>query len=86
MRVRVPAAGRISVAGAKVRKITRSVARARIVTVKVALKPRARKLLRKKGKLRVKVRVAFESRAGGSASKTVTVVFKQPKANKKGDR
>jgi hypothetical protein len=86
LRVRVPAAGQVSVSGAKVRKAGRWVARARTVTVNVSLKPKAIKELKKKQKLKVKVRVAFKSRAGGSASKIVTVVFKQPKANKKGDR
>jgi hypothetical protein len=86
LRVRVPAAGRISVSGASVRTANRAAGKARTVTVRVALSAKAKRTLKKRKRLSVKVRVAFESRAGGSASKTVTVVFKQPKAKKKGGR
>jgi hypothetical protein len=86
LKVRVPAAGRISVTGASVRKTHKSAGRAQVVVVKVALSAKAKRTLKKRRKLSVKVRVAFESKAGGSASKTVTVVFKQPKANKKDGR
>ncbi len=85
LKVRVPAAGRVSVTGSSVRKANKSAGRARVVTVRVTLSAKARRTLKKRKRLSVKVRVAFESRAGGSASKTVTVVFK-PKANKKGGR
>ncbi len=86
LRVRVPAAGRVSVSGASVQRASKTAGRARTVTVRVALSAKAKRMLRKRKRLSVKVRVAFESRAGGSASKTVTLVFKQPKANKKGGR
>ncbi len=86
LRVRVPAAGRVSVSGASVRKTNKSAGKAQVVTVRVALSAKAKRTLKKRKKLSVKVRVAFESRAGGSASKTVTVVFKKPKAKKKGGR
>jgi hypothetical protein len=86
LRVRVPAAGRISVTGASVRNTRKSAGRARVVTVRVALSAKAKRTLKKRKRLSVRVRVTFESRAGGSASKTVRVVFKQPKAKKKGGR
>jgi hypothetical protein len=86
LKVRVPAAGRVSVTGASVRKTDKSAGKAQVVTVRVALSAKAKRTLRKRKRLSVRVRVAFESRAGGSASKTVTVVFKQPKAKKKGGR
>jgi hypothetical protein len=86
LRVRVPAAGRVSVTGRAVRDSRRSAGRARTVTIRVALSRKARRTLKKRKKLSVRVRVAFQSRAGGSASKTMRVTFKQPKAKKKGGR
>jgi hypothetical protein len=86
LRVRVPAAGRISITGSSVRNTKRSAGRARVVTVRVALSRKAKRMLKKRKRLSVRVSVAFQSRAGGSASKTVRVVFKQPKAKKKGGR
>jgi hypothetical protein len=86
VKVKVPEAGRISVTGASVRKASRSAARAQTVTMTVALTARAKRTLKKHRRSSVKVRVAFEAGTGGSASKAVTITFKQPKANKKGGR
>ncbi|HST56337.1 MAG TPA: hypothetical protein VLJ42_10670 [Solirubrobacteraceae bacterium] len=86
LRVRVPGAGRVSVTGSSVRKRSKSAARAQTVTIRVSLSSKARQTLKKKRKLSVRVRVAFSSRTGGSASKTVTVTFKQPKARKQTNR
>jgi hypothetical protein len=92
LRVRVPGAGRVSVAGRSVRNAGRSTRRAATYTVRVALKPRARKVLanRKRGRLRVAVRVVYRSNSGQRASRTVRITFKQPKqsmrAGRKGGR
>lgn len=77
LRVRVPAAGRISVAGRSVRRVSRSVERG-AYSVRVRLTPRARRALRRRGDLRAKVRVRFEPDAGGGASKAVRLAFRQP--------
>jgi hypothetical protein len=86
LKVRVPAAGRVSVTGSSVRKAQKSATKAQTVTVQVALSAKARKTLKKKKRIGVKVRVVFQPKAGDPVSKTVTVTFKQPKANKKGGR
>lgn len=86
LRVKVPAAGRIAVTGPAVRNIRKSVAKARTVTVTVALNRKARRTLKKRKRLTVKVRVVFRPRAGGSVSKVVKLTVKQPNAKKKGGR
>lgn len=79
LKVRVPDAGRISLAGSSIRRTSRSASKAGVYTVRIKLRPRAKRLLRKKKRLRVKARVSFRARGGRSASKTVKVTFKQPK-------
>ncbi len=87
LRVRVPGAGRISVAGSAVRRTGRSTSRAGTYAVRIALGSRARKALKQRKALRVSVRVSYRTRNGQSASKTVKVTFKQPRATtKKGGR
>jgi hypothetical protein len=84
LRVRVPAAGRISVSGASVRRISRSATRAATYTVRVPLGAKAKRRLKKRETLKVKVRVAFQAKAGRSAARTVTLTFKQPKSKRAG--
>jgi hypothetical protein len=80
LKVRVPDAGRISVAGASVRRASRSASKAGIYSVRVVLSSRARKSLKKRKSLKVDVRISYKAKDGQSASKTVKVTFKQPKA------
>jgi hypothetical protein len=86
LRIRVPAAGRLVVGGPLVRNRRESAAKARTVTVKVALNRKAKRRLARTGKLTVRVRVVFSPRAGGSVSKVVRLTFKQPQMKKKGGR
>ncbi len=80
--MRVPDAGGISVSGHSVRRTQKSVRNAGAYSVRVALDSKARKALRKRGKLRAKVRVSFKAKNGRSASKTLKVTFKQPMAKR----
>jgi hypothetical protein len=82
LRVRVPGAGRISVAGASIRRADRAASKAGTYSVKVALSPRAKKSLRQRKSLKVSVRVSYRTRDGRAASKTVKVTFKQPQAKR----
>jgi hypothetical protein len=86
LRVRVPGAGRVAVSGALVRGAHRSVGKARTVRVRVVLSQKARRALRKRGRLGARVRVAFTPQAGRTVSRTVTVAFKRPGAERKGGR
>lgn len=89
LRVRVPGAGRVSLAGSSVRRARKSASKAGVYTLRIALKPRARKLLRKKKRLRVSARVSYLAADGQSASRTIKVTFKQPSSRtkaKKGGR
>jgi hypothetical protein len=86
IKVTVPESGRLSVSGASVRKAGKSADKAQTVTVTVSLTANGKKTLKKKQRLVVKARVAFRSATGASAATSVTITFKQPKANKKGGR
>jgi hypothetical protein len=87
LKVRVPDAGRISVAGSSIRSSSVSAAKAGSYTVKVALSAKATASLKKRNTLKVSVRVTYRATDGQTAAKTVQVTFKQRKAKaKKGGR
>jgi hypothetical protein len=90
LKVRVPAAGRISVAGSSIRRTNTSASKAGTYSVKITLSSKAKKKLRKKEKLKVNARVSYRAKDGRSASKTISITFKQSKAKrakaKKGGR
>ncbi len=90
LRVRVPRAGRVSVAGSRITHRSVSVSKAGVYPVRIVLNRKGRKALRKRGKLSVNARVVYRAQGGGSASKPVKVTFKQPKAKrakaKRGER
>lgn len=80
LKVRVPGAGRISVAGRSVHRSSVAVTKAGSYSVTVALTSRAKKSLKKKHRLTVGVRVSYRSSDGQLASKTVSITFTQPKS------
>ncbi len=82
LKVRVPGAGRISVAGSAVRRTNTSASKAGTYKVRVALRPRAKRQLKKRKKLKVGVRVSYRTKDGRSATKTVPIRFKQPKVRR----
>jgi hypothetical protein len=90
LKVRVPAAGQISVAGASLRSASVSASKAGSYSVRIALSQAAKKSLKRKKTLKVSARVSYRANDGESVSKTVSVTFKQPKAKsattKKGGR
>ncbi|HEX5922624.1 MAG TPA: hypothetical protein VFY45_02255 [Baekduia sp.] len=87
LKVRVPDAGRVSVAGSSIRSSSVSAAKAGSYSVKVALSAKAKASLKKRKSLKVSVRVSYRATDGQTAAKTVQVTFKQPKAKaKKGGR
>jgi hypothetical protein len=87
LKVRVSGAGRLAVSGRSVRNVRRSPGRAGTYRLRVALKPRARRVLAKRERLRVAVRVTYRSESGRRVSRTVRIAFKQPvRAGRKGGR
>ncbi len=82
LRVRVPGAGRISVAGASIRRSMVSASRAGSYSVRIALSAKAKRSLKKTKKLKVGVRVSYRSKSGQSASKRVSITFRQPQAKR----
>ncbi|MET0601549.1 MAG: hypothetical protein ABW167_06120 [Baekduia sp.] len=87
LKVRVPGAGRVSVAGSSIRSSSVSATKAGSYTVKVALSAKAKASLKQRKTLKASVRVTYRATDGQTASKTVQVTFKQPKAKaKKGGR
>lgn len=82
LRVRVPGAGRIAVGGRAIRGARKSIARAGVYRLRIALTPRARKALRTRKRLAVRARVRYRASSGRTASKAIRVVFKQPVAKR----
>jgi hypothetical protein len=82
LRVRVPDAGRISVAGSAVRRTGRSATKAGTYSVRVALTSKARKSLKKRKRLKVNVRVSYRAKDGRSTNTRVSLTFEA--AKKKG--
>lgn len=73
--VRVPAAGKTRLAGKWVRTSARSVAGPGTATMPVRLTDAGKRLLSKRGVLRVKVRLTFDPGSGPPISRPVLVIF-----------
>jgi hypothetical protein len=86
LKVRVPAAGRVSVSGSGVASKSVSAAKAGSYSVRVALTAKAKRNLKQRKKLTVKVRVSYRMTDGQTATKTVSVAFKQPVAKRAATR
>jgi len=65
-----------------IQRITKTVRAKGTVTIKVRLKPTAtaRKIIKRKGKLKVRVRATLTQTGRTAASKIITVTFKKPRA------
>ena len=83
LKVRVPDAGRILLAGSSIRRTSKSASKAGTYSVKIKLKPRVKRLLRKRKRLRVSARVSYRAKDGQSASKTISVTFKLRRATRR---
>jgi hypothetical protein len=79
VRIRVPAAGRVSIAGADVKNASRAVKRGGAVVIKVGLSSAGKRKLTRKGQLRTTVRVTFRPKSGATTTKTVKLSFAGPK-------
>ncbi len=78
LKVKTPAAGRVSIAGGKFKRLTRKVSKATTVTLKVKLSKKGLTALHRKGKLKIKVRVGFVPKEKGATSKaSANVKFKR---------
>jgi hypothetical protein len=75
--VGVPAAGRITIAGADVETLRRWVARAGSYSLTLTLTGEARRGLKRRRKLRVAVRVSYAPRAGTASSASVAFTVKR---------
>lgn len=82
LKVRVPGAGRISVTGSGLEPAGTSVSKAGTYGVPATLSPAAKKSLRQKKTLKVTARVSYRAEGGPTASKTVSITFRQPNAKR----
>lgn len=82
LKVRVPAAGRISVKGKAVRKVGRRVGKAGSVSVRLSLTDAARRSLVKRKSFAAMVRVTYRRADGEATSKRIRIVFAAPKASR----
>ncbi len=82
LKVRVPDAGRISVAGSSIRRTIKSAHKAGTYSVKIRLSSKAKRSLKRQKTLKVNTRVSYRANDGRTASKILSVTFKQPKAKR----
>ena len=76
--VYVPSGGKLTVSGAHLKRVTKKVGKAGTAyTVKVSLSKAGVATLNRKGKLKVKIKVAFKPTKGSSSKASVTVKFKR---------
>jgi DNA-binding beta-propeller fold protein YncE len=80
VKVVIPAAGTVTVAGSDVRTSKRAARRAGTYTVTVSLTKSARQRLARKRSLKVSVRMRFTPKSGAASSVTVGLTFKKPAA------
>lgn len=78
LQVHVPGKGRLTVAGSGLQTRRISFARARSFAVRLALRPKALAVLRRRRSLKLKVTLAFSDAAGHGSSATLTVTFELP--------
>jgi hypothetical protein len=77
LRVYVPAAGRLTVNGAYLKRIARTIKKAGMVTLKISLSSGGRRALRRQHRLTVRLRLSLRPKQKGPASKTsVALTFK----------
>jgi DNA-binding beta-propeller fold protein YncE len=76
LKVKVPSAGRISASGPGLVTVRRSVTKAQTSTLTVRLGAKAARTLRVKGRLSVRIRVAFTPRSGPALRTSVALTFK----------
>jgi hypothetical protein len=79
LRVRVPAAGAVSVSGSLVSRATKTVTKAGTVTVPIVLTAKAQRTLRKRGTVKAAVVVTYRPRTDPSVTAKVVVTFTNPK-------
>jgi hypothetical protein len=76
LKVKVSAAGRISLSGSRLVAVSRSVGKAGSYQLRVALTARAKKALRTSKRLKVSVRVSYLPKSGARVSASRNVTFK----------
>jgi hypothetical protein len=76
LRVSTPARGRISVAGARLRSVAKTVAKGGTHSVMVRLTQSGKSALKRRGTLTVSMRVVFKPASGSTSSTTVRVTLK----------
>lgn len=82
LRVKLPAAGRVTVSGRLIRKAARKRSEAGTVRVPVRLTAKAKRALKRKRTLKAKVRVVFKPTTGPRSRARVSLTFERPKSRK----
>jgi hypothetical protein len=77
MKVEVPSAGLLTLTGIGIKLASRKPSKPRIVTLPIKPWAITQATLRKTGRAKIKLKVAFKPRAGGERHKTKTIVLKR---------
>jgi DNA-binding beta-propeller fold protein YncE len=76
LRVEVPGGGRITITGAGIRTVRRTVAKAGVYRLRVTLTAKDKRALKHKRKLKLKLRVSYAPASGASSSVTFSITDK----------
>lgn len=82
LRVKVSGGGSIRLSGTSVRSSTRSITKAGTYALNARLTVRARSTLKRRHTMKATVSVVFTARGGTSATKRVTLTFREPKPSR----
>jgi hypothetical protein len=83
VRIQVPSAGKVSIAGADVKSKARRVKKRGAVVIAVGLSPQGKSKLAHKGQLKTTVRVTFRPKSGAVIRKAVKLSYAGPKGGRR---
>jgi hypothetical protein len=83
VRIQVPSAGKVSIAGADVKSKARQVKRRGAVVIAVGLSQSGKQKLARRGQLKTKVKVTFRPKSGAVIRKAVKLSYAGPKGGRR---
>jgi hypothetical protein len=83
VRIQVPSAGKVSIAGADVKSKARQVKRRGAVVIAVGLSQSGKQKLARRGQLKTKVKVTFRPKSGAVSKKSMKLSFAGPKGGRR---
>jgi hypothetical protein len=83
VRIQVPSAGKVSIAGADVKSKARRVKKRGALVIAVGLSPQGKSKLARRGQLKTTVKVTFRPKSGAATKKTMKLSYAGPKGGRR---